>query len=227
MYTPKKLPPYLLFPLLIISVVSLLFIIQKTFWHGFIHYGIYPRQERGLPGIILSNFIHQDLSHWFNNVVSFFIMGSLLFYYHREQAWKIILWGSLFTGILTWIIGRPDIHIGMSGLNYVLFAYLIFTGLLSRHPGLSAISLIIIFLYGGFFWLLFPLIKQISWEAHLSGFLVGIFFSIIYISKVKEVYKKEDKSLAGQEDNDFVLYFDEQGNFIENNTMENEFVENS
>lgn len=223
----KKLPSYLYFPLLLVSVITLFFFLQKTIWPEFIYNGIYPRSLKGFKGIILANFIHQDIPHWFNNSISFLIMSGFLFYYHKDKAWKIIIWGSLLTGLLTWLIGRPNLHIGMSGLNYVLFSYLVFTGFLSKHPGLSAISLILVFIYGGFIWLLFPILKNISWEAHLSGFLVGTFFAGIFLKDVKRKYLSENESLVSQEDNDFILCFDEFGNFIEKNTCKNEMIENS
>jgi len=222
----KKLPSYLYFPLLLVSVVTLFFFLQKTIWPEFLYNGIHPRSLTGLKGIILANLIHHDLSHWFNNSVSFLIMSGFLFYFHKDKAWKIIIWGSLLTGLLTWLIGRPNLHIGLSGLNYVLFSYLVITGFLSKHPGLSAISLILIFIYGGLIWLMFPLIKNISWEAHLSGFLVGAFFTGLYLKDVKRKYRLENKFLVSQEDNDFILCFDESGNFIENNSSEDEMIKN-
>jgi len=227
MFKIKKLPYYFFFPLLIISVVSLFFLCQKSIWPEFIKYGIYPREIKGLPGIILTNFIHNDVSHWINNILSFFIMSSFLFYYHRNKAWKIILIGGILTGIITWMIGRPSLHIGMSGLNYVLFSFLVLTGFMSKNNGLAAISFILIFIYGGFVWLLFPIIRHISWEAHLSGFISGIFLGIIYLPNIIDSYKKEKESPVLQEDNDFMLYFDEYGNFIEKNSLKEEMIENS
>jgi hypothetical protein len=56
-------------------------------------------------------------------------------------------------------------------------------------------------------WYVLPIKEGISWEGHLSGFLVGLFFSIIYRNKgiVKEVHQFTET--------DFDLLFDENGNF--------------
>ena len=66
-------------------------------------------------------------------------------------------------------------HIGASGIIYMLTAFLMFKGIFSKQYQLTALSFAVIFLYGGFIWYVFPTDPKISWEGHLSGFLVGIF----------------------------------------------------
>lgn len=51
---------------------------------------------------------------------------------------------------------------------------------------LIVISLIMVFLYGGFIWGMIPAFaipQNISWEGHLSGAIVGIALAIIYKNK--------------------------------------------
>ncbi len=222
----KPLPSYLFFPLFMGSLVVLAYILQKEIWPQIIDWGIKPRKAEGLPGIFLGNFIHQDLMHLFNNVLAFMFASVSLYYFHRKWAWKIILQGIFITGLLTWITARPEIHIGMSGLNYVLISFMIITGILSKNKSLRAVSLSFIFMYGGLFWLMFPLIKHISWESHLSGFLTGLLLSYIYIPYIKEKYPEENYEFIDQEEDEFILCFDEHGNFIENNSTEEDFVKN-
>ena len=45
---------------------------------------------------------------------------------------------------------------------------------------MSALSLVVVFLYGSMIWYIFPVEEQISWEGHLSGFVVGFLFAIIF-----------------------------------------------
>lgn len=72
-----------------------------------------------------------------------------------------------------------------------------------------AVSLIVIFLYGSIIWFVLPIKESISWEGHLSGFLVGLFFAFFYRKKgiVNEAYQFKETA--------FDLLFDENGNFIE------------
>jgi hypothetical protein len=41
-------------------------------------------------------------------------------FFYAKQAFPVIAYGILFSGILTWLIGRSSYHIGASGLVYVL-----------------------------------------------------------------------------------------------------------
>ena len=68
-------------------------------------------------------------------------------------------------------------------------------------------SLVVIFLYGSMMWFILPTEDRISWEGHLSGFLMGLLFSILFRKKgiVKEQYQFSET--------EFDLLFDENGNF--------------
>ena len=68
-------------------------------------------------------------------------------------------------------------------------------------------SLIVIFLYGSMIWYVLPIKDGMSWEGHLSGFLVGLFFAFFY--RKKGLSKKEIQFI----ETEFDLLFDENGNF--------------
>tara|TARA_B100001564_G_scaffold79355_1_gene63686 strand:- start:422 stop:796 length:375 start_codon:yes stop_codon:yes gene_type:complete len=93
-----------------------------------------------------------------------------------------------FTGLGMWFF-CPLGHniIGASGVLYCLASFLFFSGLIRKNRQLMSISLIIVFLYGSMFWGIFDLpnsqIKNISWESHRIGFVLGILFSVIFKSK--------------------------------------------
>ena len=69
-------------------------------------------------------------------------------------------------------------------------------------------SLVVIFLYGGMIWFIIPTEDRISWEGHLSGFLVGLFFAIFY--RNKGLVRKEHQYTQTE----FDLLFDEEGNYV-------------
>jgi membrane associated rhomboid family serine protease len=190
--------------------------VESRFNVNFNYLGIYPRTIKGLRGILFSPFIHGNTKHLINNAMPLFVLTTALFYFYRNIRWKVLLYGILLTGLFTWLIGRPSLHIGASGVMYMLTAFLMFKGILSRHYQLTALSFTVIFLYGSFIWYIFPTDPKISWEGHLSGFLVGILFAFIFkqnpISKKKYDWEQED---FNPEEDDFLKQFDEDGNFIE------------
>ena len=125
------------------------------------------------------------------------------------------MWGILLTGIMTWVIGRPANHIGASGVIYLLASFLFFKGVLSRYYRLIALSLIVVFLYGGMLWFVVPVDPGISWEGHLSGLVVGLVFAFIYKKKIVKRPKFEwERPDYKEEEDEFMQQFDENGNFI-------------
>ncbi len=211
-----KIPYFIYYPLLIICLLVISFTMERAFHLNFAKYGIYPHKIKGLRGILLWNFIHSDIKHLLNNIVAFFVLSAFLFYHYKKYAWKILLIGSFITGILTWLIGREAYHIGISGINFMLFSFLFFSGIFSKYYRLMAVSLIVVFLYGSIIWLMFPIIKNMSWEGHLSGFISGLFFSFLYSKEIKNKYAFANKVKIYPEDEEFLKQFDEKGNFIEN-----------
>jgi len=211
----KALSYYILYPLLFVFLIWFVFWIEDTFHLNFSKYGIYPLRLSGLRGILFSPFIHAGFNHIFNNSIPLFILTSFLFYHYRRVAWRILFWGFLLTGLLTWLIGRPSYHIGISGINYMLISFLFFSGIFIGYYRLIAVSLIIVFLYGSLIWFMFPIVNRMSWEGHLSGFVTGIFLAAIYSKSLKKLYPDKKSVKIYPEDENFLSHFDEKGNFIE------------
>lgn len=178
--------------------------------------GIFPRTPEGLLGVIFTPFVHKDLGHIANNSISLLALLSMLFYFYERISWKVLFWGVVLSGLATWAIGRPAYHIGASGVVYVLVSFLFFKGIFSKFYRLIALSMVVVFLYGGLLWYVFPIDPKISWEGHLSGFFVGFALAALIKSRVVRdaKYIWEDENYNEEED-PFLQHFDEDGNFIE------------
>ena len=176
----KFSPVVIGFPLYFVLVLWIVYWVEVNYNLYFNKYGIYPRTITGLRGIIFSPFIHSGLKHLFNNSVPLFILLTALFYFYRKIAYKILLYGIVFSGLLTWVIARDANHIGASGIVYLLFSFILFSGIFRKYNRLIAVSLIVIFLYGSMIWYILPIKEEISWEGHLSGFIFGLLFAFIY-----------------------------------------------
>ncbi len=219
MYKKGKLyysPDVIIIPLLFVLAIVIVFWAESVFRLNFNYLGIYPRKLTGLRGIVFGPFIHSDFKHLFNNSIPLFVLTTALFYFYREIKWKVLFFGLLTTGFLTWLIGRPSLHIGASGVIYMLTSFLLFKGIFSKQYQLTALSFIVIFLYGGFIWYIFPTDPKISWEGHLSGFIVGLVFAFLYKKNPIENKKYEwEKENYNPKEDEFLQHFDDHGNFIE------------
>lgn len=205
----------IIFPLFFVLLLWIVYWVEIRFSINLNTFGIYPREVSGLVGIFSGPFIHGSLKHLFNNSIPFLVLSTALFYFYREQRWRVLLFGWILTGILTWIIGRPSLHIGASGVVYMLVAFLFFKGILSGQFQLTALALVVVFLYGGLWWYVFPIDPAISWEGHLSGFIVGIAFAFIFkgipLENKKYEWEKEDFDASKDP---FMRQFDAEGNFV-------------
>ena len=208
-------------PLFFVLLLWFIFWIEIRFDLDFVQNGIYPRTFSGLQGIIFSPFIHADIEHLYNNSLPLLVLLAALQFFYPKQSFQVITYGILLSGIITWSIGRENYHIGASGLIYVLFSFIFFKGIQTRHIRLVALSLAVIVVYGGLVWYVFPspeIIgnKSISWEGHLGGLLTGFFLSLVYKTpEYKKVIKYEwehpDFDAASDK---FMQRFDENGNFV-------------
>jgi len=204
------------YPLLFVFIAWVVFWIEIRFKVNLSYLGVLPQKIEGLRGIFFAPFIHSSLKHLFNNSIPLLVLGSALFYFYRNMRWKVFFIGFILTGLLTWLIGRPAMHIGGSGIVYLLASFLFFKGILSKQYQLTALALVVVFLYGSLLWYLFPIDPKISWEGHLSGFLVGLVLALVFRKNPVENKKYEwEKTSYNEEDDIFMQHFDADGNFIE------------
>ena len=211
------------YPVCFVLTLWLVFWAQVRFLPSIKHFGVYPQKLEGLIGIFTSPFIHSDIEHLYHNSIPLFILSVALFYFYRKIAWKILLYGILLSGLITWIIGRPANHIGASGLVYVLVSFMFFKGVFAKHYRLVALSLMIIFLYGSLIWYAFPVKEGMSWEGHLGGLISGLVFAIIFRKSIAKPERYVWQEPTYNEENDpFLRHFDKDGNFIENLEAETE-----
>ena len=181
----------IIIPTLFVVIIWFVYWLEIKFNFNFNKFGVFPRTFKGLRGVFLSPFIHSNTKHLFNNSVPLLVLSTSLFFFYKKVAVKVIAYGGFLTGLLTWIIARESFHIGASGIVYLLFSFVFFSGILKKHFRLISLSLIVIFLYGSMIWYVLPIKEGMSWEGHLSGFIAGIFFAFLYRDKgiVKEEFQ--------------------------------------
>jgi membrane associated rhomboid family serine protease len=148
--------------------------------------GIYPRSFSGMIGILLAPMIHGSLLHLISNTLPLLFLGIVLFLFYDKIAKRVFFQCYFITNILVWIFARPSLHIGASGLVYGIASFLIFYFLFRNDFKSLVISIIILILYGGMVYGIFPQQSGVSWESHLMGVLVGL-ITASQLAKAKAV----------------------------------------
>jgi len=201
----KKLINSVIFPLLFLIIIWLVKCSELIFHIDLSEYGILPLTEKGLTGIITAPLIHGSISHISANSAPLFLLSLGIFYFYREVAFKVFFLIYFISGLWIWVFAREAYHIGASGLIYGFGSFLFLSGIIRKDGKLMALSLLIIFLYGGMVWGILPIEKQVSWESHLMGLLAGIVIAYFYRNQgppIKKYDWNEDNDLETEENNE-------------------------
>ncbi len=140
-------------------------------------YGLIPRTSYGLMGIFTSPFLHANWNHLIGNTTSLIGLSIILFSLERDKMITKLLLMVIIGGCLTWFFARTANHIGASGLIFAIWGYILLSAWFSRKPKYIWLSILVIFLYGGMIYGIFPLQVGVSWEGHLFGLIAGIYLA--------------------------------------------------
>jgi membrane associated rhomboid family serine protease len=139
-------------------------------------FGIIPRTERGLWGILFAPFLHGSVAHLAANSVSLLILGWLtLAFAGQRRFWIVSAAAALGAGLTAWTLGAPGtVHIGASGVIFGYLGYLMLSGWFARRLMPVLVSLGVTVMWGGMVFGVLPGQVGISWQAHLGGFVGGV-----------------------------------------------------
>ena len=207
----KKLIKTIKYPLVFLLIMWSIKFIEIFYNTSYVDFGVLPRSFEGLKGILFSPIIHKDFNHLINNSMPIIVLGSSLIYFYPEIKFKLISWLYFTSGILLWGIGRESFHIGASGFIYALAGFIFFSGLMKKNKRLSALSLVVVFIYGSMFWGLLPTHENVSWEGHLSGLITGLIIAFFFkdLGPKKDVYQweiDEEEELKKNKDDIKITY---------------------
>jgi membrane associated rhomboid family serine protease len=109
------------------------------------------------------------------------ILGGLIGVKSKKRFWLLFVIHVISTGSLVWLFARGNsVHIGMSGVIYAFWGYLIVYGVVRRQFLHIIISLATVIFYGGLVFGVLPVKAGISFESHLMGALVGALSGYIF-----------------------------------------------
>ncbi|WP_354622829.1 rhomboid family intramembrane serine protease [Psychromonas sp. MME2] len=158
----------------IMLICLILLIINNVLALNLNGYGIVPRSSPHLIGIFFAPFLHGDFAHLASNFLPFVVLSTLIGIHSIKRYFVLLPFFIITTGLLVWLFARGNsVHIGMSGVIYALWGYLVVYGFIRRQITYILISLITLLFYGGLFFGLFPGELGVSFESHAMGALVG------------------------------------------------------
>ncbi len=168
-----------------IAIFWIVEIVNQTFFGDRLDYfGIIPRNIVGLRGIILAPFLHTDFTHLIANTVPFAILAWFVMLQDTDDFFTVSFYSMIVSGIGVWLFARPNsITVGASGVIFGYLGFLLLRGYFQKNTPSIALSLMVVFLYGGMIWGVLPSNPHVSWLGHLFGFIGGILAAKIIADK--------------------------------------------
>ena len=137
--------------------------------------GIHAREIDGMPEILTAPFLHAGWDHLISNSLPFVVLGFLVLLSGLARWLVSSLIIIVISGLTAWFLTPANtIILGASGLIFGWLTYLLARGIWSRRPAQVVIAVLVLLVYGGLIWGLFPGNAGISWQAHLGGAVGGV-----------------------------------------------------
>jgi len=138
-------------------------------------YGIRPRSEEGLWGIVVAPLLHGGFGHLEANSVPLLVLGFLVATVSFARWVAVMAWSWLVSGVGVWLLAPAhSLTLGASGLVFGLLTYLLVAGFLERQPVRILIGVAVFLLYGGVLLGALPGVPGVSWQGHLFGAVGGV-----------------------------------------------------
>jgi membrane associated rhomboid family serine protease len=133
-----------------------------------------PRTTAGAMGIISAPFIHVGLAHLAANLPAFIVLGALVLRRGASGFPAVSISVALGQGVLLWLFGRKAAHVGMSGVIFGFFGYLVAVAWFTRTETDLLVAVLVVVLYGGILAGIAPARRGTSWDGHLLGLISGL-----------------------------------------------------
>jgi membrane associated rhomboid family serine protease len=185
---------------IILCVVALLWgitLVNQALGYGLSLYGIKPREPEGLVGILFWVVLHGNMTHLLLNTTPLFFLGFFVALRGPLLFLKITALVWILAGLAVWLLGRPAIHLGASGLVFGYFGFLLAVAVYERSIFDLLVASIAIFYYGGMIFGVLPVGGFVSWESHLFGLCMGVLAARVYGKDWVQGPTRQNETLAG------------------------------
>jgi membrane associated rhomboid family serine protease len=171
--------------------------------------GVVPGTFSGLIGVLTAPLVHGSVSHLLANSFPLLLLGTLARYAYPRALNRALPLIWIVSGIGTWLIGRPPVHVGASGIAHGLMFFLFFMGLLRRDRLAIVTALVVFFLYGGMLLSVLPREQHVSFEYHAAGAIAGVLAAILFFRTdpmpARKRYSWEDEEVEAEGDDEYEL----------------------
>ncbi len=169
---------------LVIGVTAIMWIIEAAdvllLNHGLDHQGIIPRTWSGLDGVLWAPWLHGSFGHLFANTIPFLILGGLVALGGIRRWISVTAFVMVVGGLATWLLARPAVHLGASGLIFGYAGFLLIAGFVEKSLKGIAVAVVVGFLYGSMVLRgIVPVAGWVSWESHLFGLVAGVLAAFV------------------------------------------------
>ena len=164
----------------LMAVLWGVFIINKLFLHNaLLNLGIRPRRLSGLIGIFATPFLHANFNHLFYNSIPLLVFSNFILIHGIPFFIEVTLLITIISGLLTWALAKPGIHIGASGVITGYWGLLVMD--IYQQGSILAILLggFCLYFFAGIILGIFPGERGVSWQGHLFGLIAGILTSYL------------------------------------------------
>ncbi len=158
-----------------VAVLWVLEILDTASGHALDEYGVQPRSEEGLVGIVLAPLLHFGFDHLVSNTVPVAVLGFLALAtgIARGVLATAVIW--VVGGLGVWVFAQADSnHAGASVLVFGWIVYLVVRGFLNRHTTEIFIGVAVFLLYSSVLLGVLPGQPGVSWQGHLFGAIGGL-----------------------------------------------------
>lgn len=159
-----------------LAVFWTVFLVNTLLGGALLRLGVIPRTTVGLRGILFAPFLHGSLSHIVANSIPFVALGWMVMLRDERHFIPVTLAGMLGSALLAWLLGAPgSVHIGASGVVFGYLGFLMLSGWYARSFGSILLSVVVTLVWGSLVFGMMPGAPGVSWQAHVGGFLGGVF----------------------------------------------------
>ena len=159
-----------------LAVFWAVFVVNTLLGGALLRFGVIPRTTVGLRGILFAPFLHGSLNHIVANSIPFLVLGWMVMLRDESHFIPVTIAGMVGSGLMAWLFGAPGtVHIGASRVIFGYQGFLMLTGWYTRSFVSILLSVIVTLLWGTLVLGMMPTIPGVSWQAHVGGFLGGVF----------------------------------------------------